>query len=250
MGMAQVVPILLSFEPAIIECFRVGGGLQYSALNGFKSCVPVGIANADAVLIETTLPQAAGLIDRLRSGSDVAEIGCGNGHRLNVMAQTFIQSRFTGYDFSADGVAAARAEAQEHQLANVRFERQDLAELAVRGAFDVIFGFDAIHDLAKPRVVLRAVYDALRRGGTFFMDDVRASSFLEKNVGHPLGPLIYLWSLTHCMPLSLAQNGEGLGAAWGQERALEYLAEAGFGDVVVKEPEGELIHCVFVCTKE
>ena len=52
------------------------------------------------------------------------------------------------------------------------------------------------------------------------------------------------------MPLSLAQNGEGLGAAWGVERAMEYLRGAGFQKVEIKVPEGELIHCIYVCTKE
>jgi SAM-dependent methyltransferase len=248
--MAQVVPILLSLETEVIECFRAGGGLPYSALKGFKSCVPVGTENADAVLLETTLPLAPGLVDRLRSGVDVAEIASGDGHRLNVMARAFPLSRFTGYDFSEDGITAGRAEAAGLDAPNVRFELQDLAQLEMSDAFDVIIGFDAIHDLAKPRTVLKAVHTALRRGGTFFMDDVRASSYLENNVGHPLGPFIYLWSLTHCMPLSLAQNGEGLGSAWGQERAQEYLAYAGFDNVVLKNPEGELIHGVYICTRE
>ncbi|HLZ21812.1 MAG TPA: class I SAM-dependent methyltransferase [Ktedonobacterales bacterium] len=249
-GMAQVVPVLLALEPAIVDCFRAGGGLPYSALTGFKSGVAVGPSTADAGLLETTLPQAPGLVDRLRSGVDIAEIGCGDGHRLNVMADAFPHSRFTGYDFSTEGIAKGNAEAAKLELTNAHFELLDLARLDTPDAFDVIIGFDAIHDLAQPRTVLQNVYAALRAGGTFFMDDVRTSSSLENNIGHPLGPLIYLWSLTHCMPLSLAQNGEGLGAAWGVERATEYLRRAGFQKVEVKVPDGELIHCIYVCTKE
>lgn len=152
--------------------------------------------------------------------------------------------------FSEEGIASGEAEGAKLDLRNAHFELLDLAQLDACRAFDVIFGFDAIHDLAKPRTVLENVHAALRNGGTFFMDDVRTSSYLENNIGHPIGRFIYLWSLTHCMPLSLAQNGEGLGAAWGVERAMEYLASAGFHSVEVKVPEGELIHCIYVCTKE
>jgi 2-polyprenyl-3-methyl-5-hydroxy-6-metoxy-1,4-benzoquinol methylase len=249
-AMTQVVPILLALEPDVVECFRSGGGIPYSALSGFKSVVPVGMANADAVLLEETLPLAPGLVERLGSGVDVAEIACGDGHRLNVMAGAFPHSAFSGYDFSENRIESAKAEAARLNLENVQFELRDLAQLDAGDAFDVVIGFDAIHDLAKPRTVLKAVHTALRRGGTFFMDDVRASSYLEKNISHPLGPFMYLWSLTHCMPLSLGQNGEGLGSAWGKERALEYLAQAGFQNVVVKEPDGELLHCVYICTRD
>jgi hypothetical protein len=33
----------------------------------------------------------------------------------------------------------------------------------------------------------------------------------------------------HCMTVSLAQGGEGLGAMWGEEKTREYLQAAGFG---------------------
>jgi len=35
----------------------------------------------------------------------------------------------------------------------------------------------------------------------------------------------------HCMTVSLAQGGEGLGAMWGEERTREYLRRAGFASV-------------------
>jgi len=249
-GHFQAVPVLFSTEPALLECFRSGGGLPYSAFANFKTSVPVGNENGDAMLLEEILPEAPGLVERLQGGAVVGEICCGIGHRLNVMARAFPSSTFTGYDFTERSIDRARAEALELGLTNVSFVVQDVSDLGLRDAFDVITGFDAIHDLAKPRVVLAAVHAALRPGGTFFMADVRASSRLEENVSHVLGPWCYVWSLAHCMTLSLGQNGEGLGTLWGEERALEYLGEAGFGDVLVRTKDADVINCYYICTKD
>lgn len=247
---AQNVPVLLSIELALVECFRHGGGVPYSANQGFKFNVPVDESNADAKLLEATLPLAPGLVDRLQTGIDVGEIGCGDGHTTNVMAGAFPRSRFTGYDFSAEGIAAGQAEARKLGLSNVCFELQDVAELDRRDAFDLVTAFDAIHDQAKPRTVLKAIDAALRPGGTFFMADIRASSNLEENLGHPLGPYFYLWSVAHCMTVSLAQGGEGLGTMWGEQMTIEYLADAGFHDVTVRKPDDDWINSFYICTKQ
>jgi trans-aconitate methyltransferase len=51
-----------------------------------------------------------GLDARLRAGIDVADIGCGSGHAINVLARAYPASRFTGFDFSEEAIAAGRAE--------------------------------------------------------------------------------------------------------------------------------------------
>lgn len=80
------------------------------------------------------------------------------------------------------------------------------------------------------------------------MADIRASSKLEGNLDHPLGPYFYLWSLTFCMTGSLAQGGEGLGTMWGGQMTLAYLADAGFRDVVVKAAARDLISSHYICS--
>ena len=85
--------------------------------------------------------------------------------------------------------------------------------------------------------MLAAVAKALRPDGVFLMQDIRASSHVHKNIDHPLGTFTYTVSCMHCMTVSLALGGEGLGAAWGEEKALELLAEAGFGKVEVEQNE-------------
>ena len=87
---------------------------------------------------------------------------------------------------------------------------------------------------------------ALRPDGTFLMQDIRASSHLERNGEHPLAPFIFTVSCMHCMTVSLAQGGAGLGAAWGEELALQMLSEAGFGPVVVKRLEHDMINNYYI----
>jgi ubiquinone/menaquinone biosynthesis C-methylase UbiE len=201
--------------------------------------VACGLA-VDGTLLQRTLPAFPAIERRLKEGIEVADIGCGRGHAVNLMARAFPRSRFVGHDISAEAIAAARAEAEAWGLANVRFEVTDLAELDVFGRYDLVFAFDAIHDQAHPRRALRNVARALRPGGAFLMVDIKAKSRLHENHGHPLGVAFYAISCLHCMTVSLSAGGEGLGTMWGEQKARELLAEAAFGRVDVQEIEGDI----------
>jgi hypothetical protein len=50
----------------------------------------------------------------------------------------------------------------------------------------------------------------------------------------------------HCMSVSLAGGGPGLGAAWGKELALQMLGDAGFGDVRVEQLPHDIINYYYV----
>jgi SAM-dependent methyltransferase len=247
---AQYIAVLGSVEDPVVEAFRHGGGVPYEGFPAFQKIQAEETARVfDAALISSILPLQDGLIQALRLGIDVADIGCGAGHAINVMAEAFPRSRFTGYDFSAEGIATGRAEARRMKLENVRFEQRDVATLDAVSAYDLITAFDAIHDQVHPRRVLRNIRHALRDGGTFLMADIAGSSDLEKNIGKPLAPLLYTLSMNHCMTVSLAHDGEGLGTMWGQEKALELLGEAGFEDVAVKQVEGDVLNVYYVMVK-
>src|SRR5262249_15597611 len=153
---AQQFAIFGSVEGQLVDCFRHGGGVAYAAYPGFHAFVSeVTGPIFDASLIEVTLPLVNGIIDRLKAGIDVADVGCGAGHALNLMARAFPNSRFVGYDFSADGIALAREEAQASRLTNARFEVKDAATLDGTVLFDLITVFDAIHDQVHPARVLK-----------------------------------------------------------------------------------------------
>jgi cyclopropane fatty-acyl-phospholipid synthase-like methyltransferase len=176
-------------------------------------------------------------------------MGCGQGHVINLMAREFPKSRFTGYDLSEEGVCAGRNEAERMGLSNARFVAKDIAGLDQPGGYDLITAFDVIHDLAHPAKALKNIHDALRPGGTFLMVDIAASSHLHENIDNPLGPFLYTVSTMHCMTVSLAQHGAGLGAVWGEQKAKQMLTEAGFADVEVKQVEGDILNNYYIATK-
>jgi ubiquinone/menaquinone biosynthesis C-methylase UbiE len=203
----------------------------------------------DATLIDVTLPLVSGLIEHLKSGIEVADIACGQGHAINVMAKAFPNSRLIGYDFSEEGIAAGKSEAKQMGLTNSRFEVKDAAELNDTAKYDLITVFDAIHDQAQPRKVLANISRALKPDGVFLCVDIQASSNLEENMEHPLAPMLYGVSTLHCMTVSLALNGEGLGTVWGEQKARELLTEAGFKQIEIEHVEGDIFNSYYVCRK-
>jgi cyclopropane fatty-acyl-phospholipid synthase-like methyltransferase len=190
-----------------------------------------------------------GLTGRLEEGIEVMDVGCGSGRALNLLARTFPNSHFVGYDFSEDAISGARSEATEHATTNVRFEVRDAAALREEARYDLITTFDAIHDQAKPAAVLKGIAAALRADGVYLMQDIAGSSHLHNNMDHPLGAFLYTISTNHCMTVSLAQGGAGLGTMWGEEKAREMLNEAGFGEVEVKQLPHDFVNSYYIAKK-
>jgi SAM-dependent methyltransferase len=246
----QYIALMGNVEDKIVECFRKGGGVPYSEYPEFQKLQAEETARVfDAMLVDHILPLADGLTDRLKQGIDVLDVGCGAGHAINIMAQAFPESNFWGYDFSRDGIRAARAEAKKLRLKNAHFKVVDAAKMADRDRYDLITAFDTIHDQARPDRVLRAINKALRRGGTFLMQDIAASSNLHENLENPMATAIYTFSTMHCMTVSLANRGMGLGTAWGEQKAREMLADAGFGQVQTLSLEGDILNYYYVTRK-
>jgi 2-polyprenyl-3-methyl-5-hydroxy-6-metoxy-1,4-benzoquinol methylase len=213
----QYIVLLAGVQDEVIACFDKGGGVPYSSFPQFQRLMAEESTQVvDASLLQMTLPLIPGLLERLQAGIEVADLGCGRGHAINVMAQAFPKSRFVGYDISQEGIATAQAEARRLGLTNTRFEVQDVSRLDTQEHYDFITAFDAIHDQARPMEVLQAVAKALRPQGVFLMVDIAASSVLQENIGHSLAPFLYTISCNHCMTVSLAENGAGLGTMWGE----------------------------------
>lgn len=247
---AQFIPLLGEVEQKIIGCFRTGGGLPYSAYPRFHAIMAEQSGEVfDAALVDHILPMAGGVPELLTTGADVADIGCGSGHAVNVMARAFPASRFTGVDFSDEGLGVARAEAQRLGLTNATFVARDVATLDLAEAYDVITVFDAIHDQAQPAAVLANIHRALRSGGVLLMVDIKASSRMEDNVGVPMAAYLYTVSTMHCMSVSLGLGGAGLGTCWGRQLATSMLADAGFTDVDVHEVDTDPLNFYYVCRK-
>ncbi len=247
---SQYIPLLAAVQPKILECFRKGGGVPYEQFEDFHRIVAEESGSAhDVALIDTMLPVVPGLVDRLAQGIDVLDLGCGSGHAINLMATAFPKSQFRGYDFSPEAIERGRSEAGARGLSNVQFETRDVTQLEQSETFDLITAFDAIHDQADPAAVLAGIAKALRSGGTFLMVDIAASSHLHENLDHPFGPLYYTISCMHCMTVSLALDGAGLGAMWGEQTAQAMLDEAGFSCVEVKHIDGDIFNAYYIARK-
>jgi hypothetical protein len=83
----------------------------------------------------------------------------------------------------------------------------------------------------------------------FLCVDIAASSNLEENMDHPLAPMMYGISTLHCMTVSLALNGTGLGTMWGEQVARRMMADAGFTDITTKQVEGDIMNNYYIARK-
>ncbi|RRR39922.1 class I SAM-dependent methyltransferase [Mycolicibacter terrae] len=247
---AQYIALLGEVEQKVLGCFQHGGGLPYSDYPRFHAVMAERSGEVfDTALVDTVLPLVDGLPQRLRDGAEVADFGCGSGHAVNVMAAAFGNSRFTGIDFSSEGIERATREAAQRGLRNATFESHDLTTFDRASAYDLVTAFDAIHDQAHPARVLENIYRSLRPGGTFLMADSRASSQLEDNIGVPTNTYRYTVSLMHCMPVSLALDGAGLGTMWGRQLAMSMLADAGFTEVKCTEIDEDPSNYYYIARK-
>jgi len=248
---AQWISVLGTAEDAVVEAFKHGRGVPYSAYPRFHTVMAEESRQTVVEgLLNHILPLSYGLIDRLGAGIDVLDIACGSGGAILSMAETFPLSRFTGVDMSAEAIAAGRSDVAARDLRNVTLVQADAAELWLEDTYHLITAFDAIHDQARPARVLERVHAALRPGGVFLMQDIAGHTQLADNAQHPLGPFTYTISCMHCMSVSLASGGPGLGAMWGREKALEMLSAAGFVNVRVTELPHDPINYYYVAVKE
>jgi 2-polyprenyl-3-methyl-5-hydroxy-6-metoxy-1,4-benzoquinol methylase len=232
---AQYIAVLGRVEDEIVTCFAHGGGVPYEKYPRFHAVMAEDSGQSVlSSLEEHVLPLVPGLTERLSAGARVLDLGCGGGRISNRLAGLYPNSRFVGMDLSPEAIDAARREATRDGLGNVEFVVRDLSDFdrtAEPEAFDVVTSFDAIHDQAKPLAVLAGIQRTLKDDGIYLMQDIAGSGHVHEDIHHPLGPFLYTISCMHCMTVSLAQGGEGLGAMWGEERTRHYLTRAGFRSI-------------------
>ena len=249
----QFIAVLGGVEDDIVECFKNGGGVPYDRFPRFHDVMAEDSDHTVVDVLESRiLPLVPGLTDRLRSGIRVLDLGCGRGRALNRLAELFPASRFQGIDLSAKAIACARDEASARGLKNIEFRIADLSDYNVKAepeAFDLIFTFDAIHDQGRPLNVLKGIHRTLKPDGVYLMQEIRGSSAPRNNISHPIGTFLYTISCMHCMTVSLAQGGEGVGAMWGEEKTREYLNQAGFSNVETRQFNQDIQNNRYIATK-
>src|SRR5215831_18032703 len=224
----------------LMKAFKQGGGVPFA---DFGKDIVEGIerlfqAGYEAWVAREWIPAVPEVHEQLQRGAQVAEVGCGAGQCIIPIAESYPRSRFFGYDIDPSSIERARNKAARAGIeGRVSFELVAAEALPVN-RFDLAMAFNCIHDMAHPRAALRGIRKALKPGGVMLWSEADVSDRLEENIG-VRGRTLYGASTMHCMTVSLAQGGDGLGAVVGENRVREMAGEVGFTSVArlpVKNP--------------
>ena len=214
------------------EAFRTGQGLTYDD-GGPATARQVerllGPWNRSA-LVSEALPKVPGLVEKLQAGARVGDIGCGAAVGSTAVAQAFPNSEVHGYDNSVHALERARNNIASAGVANCHVHNSDDEPIPQDESFDVFLVLDALHDMTRPDLAMRAVRGALKPDGIWFIVDVDAPEDWHENLQHPLGAMLYAFSIQACMSSALSSpDGLGLGTVGLPESKLfGMLREAGF----------------------
>jgi len=176
------------------------------------------------------IPALDGVDAKLAAGASVADVGCGHGASVIVMAQAYPSSRFAGFDYHEPSIAAARQRAREAGVdGRVRFEMATAKDYP--GTYDLICFFDCLHDMGDPVGAARHAREHLDPDGTVLLVEPFALDTRADNLAsNPMAALLYTSSSVVCTPNSLSQEvGLGLGAQAGEAQLREVFTQAGFG---------------------
>lgn len=237
----------------VSQAARVGGGINanYSEFSSWMG--RIADSSHEQRLVTKFFPALGeAMLQKLKSGIRVCDVGCGSGTVPLLMAQAFPQSSLLGLDTDRAALNAAKSKAEGQGLSNVQFTFADASSVDSSleswfGQCELVTAFDVIHDLPKPREALLEIKKLLKpHTGIFAMVDIRAHSSLAQNMQHSMAPFLYAVSLLHCMPQGLHNGGLGLGMMWGREKALEMLNDVGF-EVEILEMDFDTFNDCYMC---
>mgnify|MGYP001363869475 CR=1 FL=1 len=232
-GLFEMLPTWYGNAGKVAEAFKTGTGVpqeQYGEefWHGFERFTRAQFLNH---LTQDWIPAIPGLNEKLQEGAQVADIGCGNGQAVLLLAQEYPRSAFIGYDNYQLAVENARKRAAEAGVDDrVRYELADVVQ-GIPDRYDLITVFDTVHDMVDPVGALTAMRTALAPDGVLLWTEFNVSGDLEENLSNPLNlaKFTYSASTLYCMTTSLAEGGAGIGTCMGPHKAEELAREAGFG---------------------
>lgn len=233
MGMFHRLPQTMRALEEMPASFRSGLGHDYDS-HGPQGAV--GIERSfepwnRAHLLPTVLPALDGVVEKLRNGARVADIGCGAGGAVLLMAGAFPRSEFIGYDISRYALGRAEEKLEASGLVNAAFHDPRHEPIPSNGTVDLITTFDCIHDMTHPQEMMAAIRSAIAPDGTWLLVDIKALDTFEQNAAkNPMASLMYGISVLSCMSSALSEpGGAGLGTlGLSENRAREMAAQAGF----------------------
>jgi SAM-dependent methyltransferase len=224
------VPASMWFdEDKAVAAFRTGKGVAWGDHDGRLHCgVAAFYRNAyRGSLVSEWLPALDGVVEKLRAGAVVADVGCGHGHSTTLMAQAFPASRFHGFDTHPESIAASERTAAAAGVACATFATARADDYPGTG-YDLICFFDALHDMGDPVAVAAHAARAIAADGTVLLVEPFANDRVEDNVS-PVGRLYYAASTVLCCAHAISDGGRMvLGAQAGEARLAEVFRKAGF----------------------
>jgi SAM-dependent methyltransferase len=216
------------------ESFKSGLGLPYDAFGseGARGVERLLAPWFRTQLVPRALPKLDGVVARLEAGAKAADVGCGAGVALIEMAKAYPKSDFHGYDISQYALARAEENKAQAGIENVTFHDANGDAIPADRSFDFITTFDCLHDMANPATVIRAIYQALKRDGTWLIADIHSKPTFEENLveGNPMLPMMYGFSVLCCMSSALSvPGGAGLGTlGFTEPVARRMVTDVGF----------------------
>jgi SAM-dependent methyltransferase len=177
-------------------------------------------------LVDRWIPAVDGLHDKLVAGGKVADVGCGQGAALILLAEAYPASTFAGFDSHADSILAARKAAAEAGVSDrLTFEVAGAQDFA-GSDYDLVCVFNALHEWGDPVAAARHIRDALAPAGTWMFTEPRTDDELTESVR---ARTFFSVSTMVCTPSALSQRGElALGAQAGEPALRRVALEAGF----------------------
>jgi 2-polyprenyl-3-methyl-5-hydroxy-6-metoxy-1,4-benzoquinol methylase len=236
-GVFQLALPSLLLTPRLIEVFQRGGGIPFGDL---PAEIPEAIDRMhrpwfDHLLVSEWLDGAPGLVAALSRGISVLDVGCGMGRSTLTMARAFPNSSILGIDPHRPSIDKARSLAAEAGLGNVRFAADPIDRMEearntfdLFDLFDLIVAIDCVHDMIDPIRSLRAMRAVLSTAGRLFWSEPTGSREPLQN-RNPSGKMRAGLSPFHCLTVSLAAGGAGLGTLIGEDGARALAEQAGFG---------------------
>ncbi|HVN89416.1 MAG TPA: class I SAM-dependent methyltransferase [Candidatus Binataceae bacterium] len=234
----------------LTNAFRHGGGVPFGdyGTDIVEAIERLFHCGYETWVADQWIAAIPGLKAQLDSGASVAEVGCGAGQCIVPVALAFPNSHFTGFDVDATSLDRARAKAADAGIGDrLTFAQTPAENIPDQDHFDLVMAFNCIHDMANPRGALAGIRRALKPVGILMWSEAEASDRLEDNLTL-VGRTMYGASTMHCMTVSLAQGGEGLGVVIGPKLARELALEAGFTSFE-KLPVKNPYHQIFVARR-
>jgi SAM-dependent methyltransferase len=220
----------LRSQPQVAEAFRTGAGIGWHEHDAdvFLGCEQFFRPGYAAHLVPEWLPALDGVVDKLRRGGSVADVGCGLGASTVLMAQAFPASRFAGSDYHGGSIDTANKRAADAGVGDrVSFEVTPAAGFTGSG-YDLITTFDCLHDMGDPAAAAAHVRQALAPDGSWLIVEPAAGDTVPENL-NPVGRVYYNFSTFLCLPNARSQEGGYLLGAQAGEAAIGALVrEAGF----------------------